>query len=267
MTRRAYRLPEAKAIARKALERGAVLATPTTVAWDVSSSCSDPRSVEFESRVDPKRDGFWEKPIHTAMQVRCRRCPACLRARAALWRRRAVGEINTAQRTWFGTLTLSEAEQVKALYRAQVGASRRGVAWHEPVKRWSGEDDISYVRRCELERFGRVVRSIAPEVTKWLKRVRKESDAKLRFLLVAEAHKSGRPHFHILVHEAYGSSPIRKRTLDSQWKLGFSQFRLVAEGDKAAAYVCKYLTKSVLARVRASIAYGRHLSGNERSEV
>lgn len=257
MTRGAFHLREARAIARRALQGGGALVTPTQVAWDVSSTCSSPRAIEVVSKLDPREDWWEDKPIHTAIQVRCRRCAACLRARAAYWRRRAVGEINTSQRTWFGTLTLSDTEQIKYLYRAQLGAKRRGVSWEAPVKRVYGESPDDFARRCNAERFQRVVRAIAPDITKWLKRVRKESGAKLRFLLVAEAHKSGRPHFHILVHEAFGSMPIRKRTLDGQWKLGFSQFRLVAEGDRAASYVTKYLTKTVLARVRASIGYGR----------
>lgn len=266
MTRRVLHLREARNVARRALGAGAAMSGPSTVAWDVSSSCSNPRNVAFEGRIDPSEDFRNEKPITTVMTVRCRRCPACLKSRSASWRIRANVELGEAQRTWFGTLTLSEANQVKALYRAQLSAKRRGISWEAPVKRAYGEDAIAYQQRCDLDRFARVVRAIAPEVTKWLKRVRKESGAKLRFLLVAEAHKSGRPHFHILVHESRGSMPIRKRTLDGQWKLGFSQFRLVDVSDKAARYVTKYLTKSVLARVRASIAYGSTASAVASSE-
>lgn len=253
---RAYRLREARAYAKHALSNGGVLTTPTQVEWAVHGKCSNPREVRLEARKDPREDFYDERPIHTQISVRCRQCPNCLRFRAWQWRERAKREIALAERTWFGTITLSETEQLKALYRAQLGAKRRGVVWDHPVERAYGESLVDYERRCSLWRFARIVRAIAPEITKWLKRVRKESGAKLRFLLVAEAHKSGRPHFHILINEAVGSSPIRKRTLDGQWKLGFTQFRLVAEGDKAAAYVTKYLTKSVLARVRASIRYG-----------
>lgn len=256
MTRRAYHLRESRAFARHALGMGGVLVTPTLVRWDLSGNCTDPRFMELTGRLDLSEDFADEKPISTVLEVRCRVCANCLRARAFHWRMKAQAECQHAQRTWFGTLTLSEAEQVKALYRAQLASERRGVPWHSPVKRGLDETPEAYSMRVRRAQFRLAVQSIAPDVTKWLKRIRKESGAKLRFLLVAEAHKSGRPHFHVLVHEVAGSVPIRKRTLGDQWKLGFSQFRLVQEGDKAASYVCKYLTKSAAARVRASLRYG-----------
>ena len=100
--------------------------------------------------------------------------------------------------------------------------------------------------------------AIGPELTLFLKRVRKESAAKLRYCLVAEAHKSGLPHYHLVVHET-GGQPVRHKTLQGQWKLGFSNWKLVDINDsgKTAAYVAKYLSKSALARVRASKHYGQ----------
>lgn len=265
MTRRAYHLREARAIARNALDKGAVLTSPVDVQWNAAGSCSDPKTVELLAKLDPIEDFRDERPISTTMFVRCRKCPACLRARSVSWQRRAIQELALAQRSWFGTLTLSDAEQIKYLYRAQLAAKRRALSWESPLKRAPDESPGAYGRRCDQWRFTRICRAIGPDITKWLKRVRKESDAKLRFLLVAEAHKSGRPHYHILIHEVAGSNPIRKRTLDGQWKLGFSQFRLVQEGERAARYVCKYLTKSVLARVRASIRYGSTASALEET--
>lgn len=253
---RAYHLKEARAFARNALANGGHLATPTQVEWDIASKCSNPQRREIIARHDPREDWYSERPINTAITVRCRRCQNCLRARGAHWRLRAQAELALAQRSWFGTLTLNDAEQVKALYRAQLAAKRRGVPWEAPVKRAPGESQEDFARRVHLDQFSRVVRAIGPEIGKWLKRIRKESGAKLRYILVAEAHKSGKPHFHILISEVAGSSPILKRTLQRQWKLGFSQFRLVQEGEAAARYVTKYLTKSAIARVRASEGYG-----------
>ena len=108
----------------------------------------------------------------------------------------------------------------------------------------------------EEQRFASIVAAQTPDVTKWLKRVRKESGAKLRYILVAEAHKSGLPHYHMLVHEQVGGGQVGERTLRKQWAMGFSKWNLVT--DKAPArYVCKYLTKAAAARVRASLNYGR----------
>jgi len=54
------------------------------------------------------------------------------------------------------------------------------------------------------------------------------------------------------------SDRIGERVLRRQWTLGFSKFNLVDEKDpRAAHYVCKYLSKTAEARVRASLQYGR----------
>lgn len=110
----------------------------------------------------------------------------------------------------------------------------------------------------------------------------------MRYLLVAEAHasgktsdlKRGRPHFHCLIHQAEGAQLVephewaRKPTgdvrsdkygnplvddtafLKREWKLGFSSFAM-CRTPQAASYVCKYLTKEEAAtRIRASFRYG-----------
>lgn len=114
---------------------------------------------------------------------------------------------------------------------------------------------IVYEMASEMEQFQYRHWAICPELTKYLKRVRKESGVKLRYLLVAEAHKSGAPHYHLLIHEA-GLAPVRHAVLSRQWKLGFSKYNLVKD-NRAAFYVTKYLAKSALARVRASQGYGQ----------
>jgi hypothetical protein len=115
---------------------------------------------------------------------------------------------------------------------------------------------IDFERLPPAEQFSLRHTEISRELTKYLKRVRKESGAKFRFLLVAEAHKSGLPHYHLLLHEHDQFRPVRKSVLEAQWKAyGFSKWRLI-EDERAARYVCKYLSKDAIARVRASIRYG-----------
>lgn len=97
---------------------------------------------------------------------------------------------------------------------------------------------------------------IGPEITRYLKRVRKESKSSFRYLLVMEAHKSGLPHYHMLLHEKPFGGEIPKRILKYQWHLGHTDFKLVDDAQHKAEYMCKYLAKSLLARVRASKGYG-----------
>jgi hypothetical protein len=100
---------------------------------------------------------------------------------------------------------------------------------------------------------------ISKEITRYIKRVRKNSAASLRYLVVTEAHKSGDPHYHALIHEVHPDEPVRKAILKDCWKLGFSHHKLVKDPIHAS-YVCKYLSKTMSARVRASQHYGRIIS-------
>jgi hypothetical protein len=161
----------------------------------------------------------------------------CLKARAATWAERARVECARAKRTWFVTLTLRPEEQYRALAQARV----EGI----------GFDDLP-----EEEQFLRRHRVISRWLTLFIKRVRKASGAKLRYVLVAERHKSGLPHYHLLLHEVEGA--VKHAVLRAQWRLGFMTAKLVPEGDASPArYVSKYLAKAAEARVRASVRYGR----------
>lgn len=176
---------------------------------------------------------------HAWVRVPCRKCDECLKHRRRLWTARAMTETRNALRTWFGTLTVSPDRRFHAMMLAD--------------RKSCGELD----KMTDLERTRAVAAQLAPEVTRWLKRVRKESGAKLRYLLVVEPHQDGFPHFHMLLHEVT-ITPVPKRILEAQWSYGFSSWRLVPNGEmRQVSYVCKYLTKSAQTRVRASRHYGQ----------
>lgn len=174
--------------------------------------------------------------------LRCRHCSACLHARAKYWREAATREMAQATlvgaRTWFGTLTLSPEHQAFAAYGAMASIG---------VQKFN---KLSAVEQLPL-RNAAVNRSF----TLAFKRLRKAVGPRgFRYVLVCEAHKSGLPHYHMLLHETAQSLPIRKSALNDFWQLGFSQWRLAKP--EAASYVAKYLSKAALARVRASLHYG-----------
>lgn len=246
---------EARLRAVDALSKGATkLAGRPVVDWSVAGDCEDPRPITFEGHKwrdyatwNQGQDALW-----LDMRVRCRRCRSCLRARAHHWAERAIAETVRAQRTWFGTLTFSPAEQWATEARARVAA---GAGWEAPMPRRYGMSADEFANRVREVNFIRMHNANGPLLTKWLKRIRKESGAMLRYCLVAEAHKSGRPHYHVLIHEAPGSPPLRHRTVQGQWPHGFSNCKLADV--HAARYVCKYLAKASEARIRASLNYGR----------
>lgn len=173
------------------------------------------------------------------MHARCRKCEQCLAHRRRLWTARAVDEIKASSRTWFGTLTVRPVDRVRIQYLA------------ERLKlRASGE---AFSSLDPADQYRMLSTELGKSVTKWLKLVRKT--ASFRYLLVFEAHKDGFPHMHILVHEQ--GTPLRKADLEAKWRLGFSHWRLVGEDTRASVYVCKYLAKDALTRVRASQSYGQ----------
>lgn len=185
------------------------------------------------------------RPPKTRMsyvRVRCRKCSTCLKAKQRLWAARAQDEVRWSPRSWFGTLTISPDRR----FWAQAVAERRVATTRNE----------SFCDLTAQERTQAIARELNPEITRWLKRVRKQSAAKLRYLLVCEPHKDGFPHFHMLLHEQ--ARPCSKRILESQWTYGFSNWRLIPPDEvKQVGYVCKYIAKSAQTRVRASRHYGR----------
>ena len=214
--------------------------------WDISGSCLSPQTRELHSRplIMAGREYLSQRggqtPLTLILHTRCRKCATCLRLRSNEWRWRATSEMGEAARTWFGTLTLRPEAHHQMLCQAR-------------ARLWSGGTDFDAL--SPAEQFAERMTEVGREVTRYLKRVRKESGARVRYLLVAERHKSGQPHLHIMVHEADQERPVRYATLANQWKLGFVHFKL-AQNTKTAAYVCKYIAKALLARVRASLRYG-----------
>ena len=217
---------------------GAQMYAPGQFTLDVSRDCSSPRYVEV-SYTDQHRSKWRTWRGNVEYSVACRQCKKCLERRRRHWQARIVKELRQADRSWFGTLTIEPENAFLASLRAQKEAARRGVLW----------TDIT-----EKERFNATVNALSVDISLFLKRVRKNSGAHVRYCLVAESHKSGVPHFHAVIHHRV--VPVRHKTLKDAWRLGFSDFKLVDENTKVARYIAKYLAKALGSRVRASARYG-----------
>lgn len=283
-------LERLKRLAFKAMDNGGVVRQLGTVEWDISGHCSEPYGREFYARPDgmhvrksreargvpvPARyaEMRWQEKIagdpgnwRVIIFTPCRKCDRCRGNRKALWRRRALVELLKAERTWFVTVTLSPEQHFIMISRAR-RRLRRGAVDYDVL----GEDEQFRERHSEISR----------ELVLWMKRVRKESGAKLRFVAVCERHDGkrspdaqqrgenfGAPHYHLLVHER-GGTRVTKRTLQGQWPFGFTTCKLVLDDDyitdtetqvglrKAAWYVAKYTAKEARTRIRASVRYGQ----------
>lgn len=224
-----------------------------TVEWDVSGSCQSPVRVELHARAERRKRERWLEvsegtnlPNFLEMEVRCRRCDACLRYRAMKWRYKAMSEWRLSRRTWLATLTINPDTWFRTLTTARLACHRQGIDFDAlPVQ----------------EQFSELDGLVYDDIQKWLKRLRKNSGVAVRYLCITEAHKSGVPHWHLLLSEP--DQPLRYDTdLKGSWPLGFSSFKLVRDA-RGAGYVCKYLSKNMLARVRASKWYGVQRSETE----
>lgn len=261
-------------LTERALAAGAVRRSLCHFEWDIAGRCEAPLPMELFSRPtqfgneqlrmlraadrkalldlglvdrvpiigsythEPKSG---EQPLWVTLSVKCRKCASCLRERAVMWANKAKHEIAVAPRTWFCTFTFNPDEQFRILNIARNRMHESG---------------CSFERVDVTEQFRLLCRAASPDITRFVKRVRKESKAPLRYLFVAEKHESGLPHWHALFHEVDRAQPLRKRVLRDQWVHGFSRFKLV-ESQGTAWYVCKYLSKDLATRVRGSQNYGK----------
>lgn len=251
---------------RKALGAGAVRTGLLSARWDISGGCTDTYWTTYVGRPEvnvvqarnefdeDKRNTHFEYhpgkrgTVHVDIGTRCRRCANCRNYRRWEWDHRMTEELRRAVRSWYGTLTLTPFNQ----YRVEVEARR-----YQESRGWSWD------QMNEDERFRATARFALKEVTLYIKRFRKQAygpkgKAPFKWICVTERHKSGKPHFHMLVHEVQ-MRPIPHRILSGQWHQGFEQWRLVKldENPKiVAGYLCKYLTKDFCTRIRASEKYG-----------
>lgn len=218
------------------------------VEWNIAGRCQSPVEVVCHGRPYAERKSFRPAGVPAkarlyvvTMQTKCRKCEQCLRDRAAHWRLRAMTEYRASPRSWLVTLTFAPEWQHRALSAARREVDRQG---------------IDFDTLPQEEQFLLHHQQTAKEVTLWLKRLRARSSAGFRYLLVLEHHKSGLPHYHVVLHER-AEGAIRHAALKATWRMGFLDAKLIADA-RQATYACKYLTKSALARVRASEHYGGH---------
>jgi len=214
-----------------------------------AGNCEDPIVMEHVAvQFASPRDGTVEGVYFT---VRCRKCEACRRSAAAHWAARTYAEVEQARRSWFVTLTLGPAA------RSRWGASA--------VKRAGGR--ARYASLCKEEQAGHWMPTLGPVLQKYLKRIRRHSP--FRFIAAVEGHADGTPHVHMIICEYKWEAlpslnrvqnairPIGERTIRKLWGAGFSEARLVKETDNQAPwYVCKYISKGTVSRVRASQSWG-----------
>jgi hypothetical protein len=90
------------------------------------------------------------------------------------------------------------------------------------------------------------------DVQLMLKRLRKKFT--FRFMCKSELQERGVVHYHLAVH-----GNLTRREVESQWKYGFTNAKLMKSESQLARYIAKYITKDNRKgkNYRASIRYGQ----------
>lgn len=207
-----------------------VLKLSPSINVNYASKCEKPFIVRLYCWIKQQSGGLGRR--HMEIETRCRKCSPCLKARKHFWTDRIAKEFATWGRTWAGTMTIRPTSRVRYCYKADV------------IPGHYSDDD--YKKLCKV---------IGKDLTNFIKRLRKNTKAKIRYFSVFEKHKDGFPHVHVLIHEC---TPVSKRALEKEWVHGFTRWKLVKDR-KGAIYVAKYLTKAAGTRIRASGRYGTPL--------
>lgn len=228
---------------RKAMLGGATMTAMGQLSWHIAGDCLNPYPRTL--RAPPEMDA-WHKVkrgcnLWLDILSRCRECDNCLRHRATMWAARAESEwLLTPGRTWKGTITIAPQFVLK----------------YELAGMSSIDSRLREGEELSSVRFAVVYEQASKDITLALKRWRKRLKKPFKYLLVAEAHKSGLPHFHMLLHERNANQQIRHAELKALWRQGFTDWELCKDV-AGATYLCKYLSKSLLGRVRPSQQYGK----------
>lgn len=206
------------------------------------------------------------------------------------WQGRAITEFQYAARTWFGTVTLSPDEHYGLDARASARLFRKGVAFG---KLSSSEQFVERAREMGSEMTLFIKRLRKGDADHKKPQIRYLLIAEMHDSEQTSDEMRGRPHYHMLIHEQDAGALVAGVPVDcisggdseemtrrylktrkgwipgvfakddsflrSQWELGHTKFQLATSAN-SAVYVCKYLTKAMNVRVRASLHYGAERS-------
>lgn len=255
--------------------------------WRIGGQCAEPRPLPLfvmkgkltargakAAQRRRQQRGYRDYQMVLVLMARCRKCPACKLLRQREWIARARREIALASRAWmftgtFGPLVIAALwTRAREAHPEDFRPAPAHVlpAWlvelaktdHVTASQIAEASQRARLAAHENRQFAHIVAEVRREIQLYLKRIRFESGAKLRYLFVIERHASGEPHVHALIFER-GAVPVKERCLRVQWasRLGFAKARLVTSARSAPWYVCKYITKNSYGRMQNSSFFGK----------
>lgn len=260
----------------------------------LAMDCENPYRFELYSR-GSIRDGVRVRPLTLFGESRCRKCFSCARRRSKMWAARAIAEYDKWPMTIFGTFTMSPEEHYLADVRAARLAAERHVDFDcaTDAERFTyrarvfGAEVTNWIKRIRAGRDGHTFTPVRyllvaevhdSENTSLEMRGRPHYHMLLHCMQAGSAI-IGSPQRAIEV----GPEKLRcdvaagewecRNVLDKhgrwiphaflrdeaflrrEWTFGHTKWQW-AEDHRSAFYVCKYLTKAMHVRVRASLHYG-----------
>jgi len=260
-----------QAVAAKALKGGGVLRgleTPFRTEWDwnIAGGCQQPRPHVLAAS---SPTGLHSLRVY--LMTRCRQCQPCRTFRAITWRDRIYNEIAQSNRTWFGTFTFTPLQHsiMELDIRKRYALRGHSAPWGHCL----------YKERVKLA---------GDLMTMFIKRLRFDlGDVKFRYVMVAEPHKNGTPHFHVMFHETGARIGLREimkswyqveipEDLPRNWRpnsqAGWMKAKLVAQDSETSIqrsswYLCKYITKTAGTRMRVSFRYGKTVDDHSQQLI
>lgn len=261
----------------------------------LAMDCENPYRFELYSR-GSIRAGRRIRPLTLAGESRCRRCFSCSRRRSKMWAARAIAEYKQWPLTLFGTFTMSPQEHYEVDVRARILLAERHIDFDRATDaerfmgraRIFGHEVSNWIKRIRSGRDGHtfipiryllVAEAHESENTSADMWQRPHYHMLLHSMELGTLVK-GSPHQALRIgrtdlmcdveagewecRNVWNKKANRwvpkaflrdESFVKSQWTLGHSKWQY-ADSPDTAFYVCKYLTKSMHQRVRASVHYG-----------
>jgi len=255
----------------------------------LAMDCEQPYGHTMYSRISATH-GKKVQPFTVDLEARCRKCASCKRRRRNLWIGRAITEYQMAPRTVFGTITMSVQEQL-ALDDSIFLRLARGRVDFNKLSPLEIFEERSKEFGAEVTKWLKRIRK-GDDAHRGPLALRYLLIAEVHDSDETSIEMKGRPHFHLLLHEQEAGQLVHGDPLEvlrtrersgeyihawswnkrfkrwdervkvaddafirKNWTLGFTNFQW-AQSAQAASYVCAYLNKSLMLRVRASQHYG-----------
>lgn len=234
------------------------------IVWKMAGNCTAPAKISTKSQEVYYNGKLNMLPRWVTLVVRCRKCVQCRLTRSWVWSDRAALEAAKGGRVWWCTFTLKPELQYIAELQAIEQAKNEGDEFWRLDARKQFALRTKYCRIHLSKMFWRMRKGLRTGYfNKNIVDIGGKAQAEIipplnfRYMVVAEPHQSGNPHFHALIYEQ-GPTQIKSNWLNHYASItGHSSFELARSPVKCSRYITGYLSKSPISIISASLGFGK----------